>query len=61
LRPRPHDGSGFAVAETRLIVDGAVVADAEIVMIITDFPSSGLKAAFLDRSLRIRDPTVARA
>lgn len=56
-----HDSSAFSVAETRLMVDGAVAADAEIVMIVADFPTAALKAAFLDRSLRIRGPAAAPA
>jgi 3-hydroxyacyl-[acyl-carrier-protein] dehydratase len=44
-----HDGSGFAVAEGTLTVDGAVAADAEITMIITDFPNPDFAAAFKQR------------
>ncbi len=41
-----HDGSGFAIAEGTVVVDGKVAADAETVMIVADFPSPELKAAF---------------
>ena len=41
-----HDGSGYAVAEGTIAVDGAVAADAEVTMIVSDFPSPELAAAF---------------
>ena len=56
-----HDGSGFYVAEGRLVVDGTLAADCEIVLIVTDFPTPELKAAFFDRSLRIRGPAAVLA
>jgi 3-hydroxyacyl-[acyl-carrier-protein] dehydratase len=40
-----HDGSGFFVAETRLTAEGETAADAEIVLIATDFPTAEAKAA----------------
>lgn len=43
-----HDGSGYAVAEGALKVDGETVADAEITMVIADFPDEGLRRAFQD-------------
>ena len=41
-----HDGSGYAVAEGRLKVGGELAAEAEITMVITDFPEPGLREAF---------------
>lgn len=41
-----HDGSGFAVAQGTVAVDGKIAADAEIVMIVTDFPAPELADAF---------------
>jgi 3-hydroxyacyl-[acyl-carrier-protein] dehydratase len=41
-----HDGSGYAVAEGAISVDGQVAADAEIIMIVTDFPSPELAESF---------------
>jgi 3-hydroxyacyl-[acyl-carrier-protein] dehydratase len=40
-----YDGSGFYIAETSLTVEGEVAADAEIVLIVQDFPSAEAKAA----------------
>jgi 3-hydroxyacyl-[acyl-carrier-protein] dehydratase len=40
-----HDGSGFCVAETSLKADGDAAADAEIVLIVQDFPTAEAKAA----------------
>lgn len=40
-----YDGSGFFIAETSLTVEGEVAADAEIVLIVQDFPSPEAKAA----------------
>ena len=44
-----HDGSGFSIAETTVWVKGEVAADAEVVMIQTDFPSEVLAAEFRRR------------
>ena len=41
-----HDGSGFAIAEGSLTVDGDTAADAEITMIVGDFPNPELATAF---------------
>jgi 3-hydroxyacyl-[acyl-carrier-protein] dehydratase len=41
-----HDGSGYAVAEGTISIDGQVAADAEIIMIVTGFPSPELAASF---------------
>jgi 3-hydroxyacyl-[acyl-carrier-protein] dehydratase len=40
-----HDGSGFYIAETMLKLEGEVAADAEIVLIATDFPTPEARAA----------------
>jgi 3-hydroxyacyl-[acyl-carrier-protein] dehydratase len=37
-----HDGSGFSIAETSVRVKGEVAADAEVVMISTEFPTQEL-------------------
>lgn len=39
-----HDGSGFFIAETSLRVDDEVAADAEIVLIVQDFPNAEAKS-----------------
>ena len=39
-----HDGSGFHIAETSLHLNGEVAADAEIVLIVQDFPTPEAKA-----------------
>jgi 3-hydroxyacyl-[acyl-carrier-protein] dehydratase len=48
-----HDGSGYAVAEGAVTVDGEVVADAEITMLIGDFPDPELRRAFEDLLRRV--------
>ncbi|HVY21378.1 MAG TPA: 3-hydroxyacyl-ACP dehydratase FabZ family protein [Bauldia sp.] len=40
-----HDGSGFFIAETSLRAGGDSAADAEIILIVQDFPSPEAKAA----------------
>jgi 3-hydroxyacyl-[acyl-carrier-protein] dehydratase len=40
-----HDGSGFFVAETSLTAGDEAVADAEIILIVQDFPTPEAKAA----------------
>lgn len=51
-----HDGSGFFVASTRVTVDGAIAADAEIVMIASDFPNDRMRQEFERISSGIRWP-----
>jgi 3-hydroxyacyl-[acyl-carrier-protein] dehydratase len=48
-----HDGSGFHIAETSLIVDNEVAADAEIVLIVQDFPTVEAQAALAKRAEEI--------
>jgi 3-hydroxyacyl-[acyl-carrier-protein] dehydratase len=48
-----HDGSGYAVAEGTLRIGGDAVAEAEITMVITEFPAPELRAAFEDMLKRI--------
>jgi 3-hydroxyacyl-[acyl-carrier-protein] dehydratase len=48
-----HDGSGYAVAEGKLSVGGELVAEAEITMVISDFPAPELRTAFEDLLNRI--------
>jgi 3-hydroxyacyl-[acyl-carrier-protein] dehydratase len=45
-----HDGSGFFIAETSLRADGEVAADAEIVLIVQDFPSEEAREALAART-----------
>ena len=45
-----HDGSGFFVAETSLKVNGEVAADAEIILIVQDFPTAEAKAELARRT-----------
>ena len=44
-----YDGSGFHIAETSLHLNGEVAADAEIVLIVQDFPSPEAKAGLANR------------
>ena len=44
-----HDGSGFHIAETSLHLNGEVAADAEIILIVQDFPNSEAKAGLAQR------------
>ncbi|MEX2319643.1 MAG: 3-hydroxyacyl-ACP dehydratase FabZ family protein, partial [Bauldia sp.] len=44
-----HDGSGFHIAETSLHLNGEVAADAEIVLIVQDFPNPEAKAGLAQR------------
>ena len=41
-----HEGSGFSIAETSVRVRDEVAADAEVVMIATDWPSEVLRDEF---------------
>jgi 3-hydroxyacyl-[acyl-carrier-protein] dehydratase len=53
---RTHDGSGFAVAEARILSDGKRIADAEITYRILPFPAEALRQAMLDTARRIGLP-----
>jgi 3-hydroxyacyl-[acyl-carrier-protein] dehydratase len=48
-----HDGSGFHIAETKLIVDDEVAADAEIVLIVQDFPTAEAEMALAKKAEEI--------
>lgn len=48
-----HDGSGFHIAETKLIVDDEVAADAEIVLIVQDFPHDAARTALAKKAEEI--------
>ena len=41
-----HEGSGYSIAETAVLVRDEVAADAEVVMISTDWPSEVLRDEF---------------
>ncbi len=41
-----HEGSGFSIAETSVVVRDEVAADAEVVMIATEWPSEVLREEF---------------
>ena len=56
-----HDGSGYAIAETAVVVKGEVAADAEVVMISTDFPTAELAAEIRRRLALIPVAAVANA
>ena|SRR5438477_1015731 len=56
-----HDGSGYAVAQGSLRIDDELAAEAEITMVITDFPAPGLREAFENMLKRAQMPTTASA
>lgn len=49
-----HDGSGYFVAESKVVVNGRTAADAEIVMLVTEFPNEFIEDAMRAASLRFR-------
>jgi len=53
---RTHDGSGFAVAEARILSAGKRIADAEITYRIMPFPAEALRAAMVATARRIGLP-----
>ncbi len=53
---RTHDGSGFAVAEARILSGGKRIADAEITYRIMDFPAEALREAMVATARRIGLP-----
>jgi 3-hydroxyacyl-[acyl-carrier-protein] dehydratase len=48
-----YDGSGFFLAETSLRANDEVAADAEIVLIVQDFPTEEARLALLERTNEI--------
>jgi 3-hydroxyacyl-[acyl-carrier-protein] dehydratase len=57
-----YDGSGFFLAETSLRANDEVAADAEIVLIVQDFPTEEARLALLKRTDEIEfSPSVAAA
>ncbi len=53
---RIHDGSGYAVASTRILSGGKRIADAEITYRIMDFPAEPLREAMVATARRIGLP-----
>lgn len=53
---RTHDGSGYAVAEARILSEGKRVADAEITFRIMPFPTDSLRTAMTATARRIGLP-----
>ncbi len=53
---RTHDGSGFAVAEARILSGGKRIADAEITYRIMPFPAEALREAMTATAKRIGLP-----
>jgi 3-hydroxyacyl-[acyl-carrier-protein] dehydratase len=56
-----HDGSGFAVTEASIAVDGKRICDAEMKFRLVPFPAPALEAAMLDQVARIGLTPVAPA
>ncbi len=56
---RTHDGSGYAVTEARIAVDGKRVADAEITYRLLPFPDPALEQAMRAQAARIGLPGFA--
>jgi 3-hydroxyacyl-[acyl-carrier-protein] dehydratase len=51
-----HDGSGYAVTETRLTLDGAPVCDATITLRVLDFPNADMRRLMLETAARLGLP-----
>lgn len=48
-----HEGSGFAVAQTRAEVDGKIVCDATIMYRVVDFPNEEFKRSMLELAANV--------
>jgi 3-hydroxyacyl-[acyl-carrier-protein] dehydratase len=51
-----HDGSGYAVASTRLSRDARGIAEAELVFRVMPFPNAVLRAMMLEAARRVQVP-----
>lgn len=51
-----HDGSGYAVANARILADGRAVADTEITYRVLPFPNATLRASMLKAAARVAVP-----
>ena len=56
-----HDGSGFAVAQAEIRVDGKVTCDCEITFRVVDFPAPDLRAYMQKEAERLQFPMGAIA
>ncbi|MBM3525274.1 MAG: beta-hydroxyacyl-ACP dehydratase [Alphaproteobacteria bacterium] len=45
-----HEGSGFCITQNEIRVDGEVIADAELTMMVMDFPSPELPKLVAERA-----------
>lgn len=47
---RIHDGSGFCMTRNKILSDGKLVADAELTMMVMDFPNKEIEDLIQDRA-----------
>ncbi|MEQ8695948.1 MAG: beta-hydroxyacyl-ACP dehydratase, partial [Bauldia litoralis] len=47
-----HDGSGFSITRNSIHIDGKLIADAELTMMLMDFPSPELPVLVRERARR---------
>jgi 3-hydroxyacyl-[acyl-carrier-protein] dehydratase len=52
-----HEGSGFAMTEAEIAVDGKVVCNADITFRVVDFPDGDFRASMHEVARRIAFPT----
>jgi 3-hydroxyacyl-[acyl-carrier-protein] dehydratase len=56
-----HEGSGYAVTEAQIRVDGKVTCDCEITFRVVDFPAADLRKYMLKEAERLQFPMGATA
>jgi 3-hydroxyacyl-[acyl-carrier-protein] dehydratase len=56
-----HDGSGYAVADAKGMIDGKLVCDAQITFRVTDFPGPEFRGHMEEMAKRLAFPLGARA
>jgi 3-hydroxyacyl-[acyl-carrier-protein] dehydratase len=56
-----HEGSGYAVADAKGMVDGKVVCEAQITFRVADFPGPEFRSHMEDMAKRLEFPMGARA
>jgi 3-hydroxyacyl-[acyl-carrier-protein] dehydratase len=56
-----HEGSGYAVTETNIALDGKSICDATLTLRVLDFPNDEMKLRMRETAARVGFPSVVPA
>jgi 3-hydroxyacyl-[acyl-carrier-protein] dehydratase len=56
-----HEGSGYAITETKIALDGKSICDATLTLRVLDFPNDEMKLRMREIAARVGFPSVVPA